>query len=148
MRRLTTLLTVLLLAAHAHAAGLLTPTDESLPPFRITDHLVDVGIRDGVAITEITQVFRNDTKRRLEATYVFPLHEHADLTDFQLSFNGKMVSGKILPAREAAEIYERIVRQIKDPGLIEFIGRRLLQMRVFPVEPGSDTTIKVRYQQI
>ena len=148
MRRFMIALLLLAVAAQAQAAGLLTPTDQTLPPFRITDHLVDVRVRDGLAMTEVTQVFRNDTKRRLEATYVFPLPENADLTDFRLSFNGKMVQGKVLPAEKAAKIYEQIVRRIKDPGLIEFIGRRLLQMRVFPVEPESDTTIKVRYQQI
>jgi len=148
MRQLCTILIALLLAASAQAAGLLAPTDQTLPPLRVTDHLVNVRIRDGVAVTNLTQTFRNDTARRLEATYVFPLPENADLTDFQMSFNGKMVQGKVLPAKEAAKIYEDIVRRIKDPGLIEFIGRRLLKMRIFPIEPNSDTTIQVRYQQI
>jgi Ca-activated chloride channel family protein len=139
---------VLAAASPSRAAGLLAPTDQSLPPLRVTDHLVDVSIRDGIAITNVTQKFRNDTKRRLEATYVFPLPENADLTDFQMSFNGRMAKGRVLPAEEAARIYESIVRQAKDPGLIEFIGRRLLQMRVFPIEPDSTTTIKVRYQQV
>jgi len=148
MRHLCAILIALLLATGARAAGLLAPTDQTLPPLRVTDHLVNVQIRDGVAVTNLTQTFRNDSPRRLEATYVFPLPENADLTDFQMSFNGKMVQGKVLPAKEAAKIYEDIVRRIKDPGLIEFIGRRLLQMRIFPIEPNSDTTIQVRYQQI
>lgn len=148
MRHLFAILIAFLLGSTASAAGLLAPTDETLPPLRVTDHLVNVQIRDGVAVTRLKQTFRNDTERRLEATYVFPLPENADLTDFQMSFNGKMVQGKVLPAAEAARIYEQIVRRIKDPGLIEFIGRRLLQMKVFPIEPKSDTTIQVRYQQI
>jgi Ca-activated chloride channel family protein len=139
---------VLLLSANAQAAGLLAPTDQTLPPLRVTDHLVDVEIHDQVALTSITQTFHNDTNRRLEATYIFPLPENADLTNFQMTFNGKMVEGEVLPADKARQIYESIVRRTKDPGLIEFIGRRLLQMRVFPIEPGSDTTIKLRYQQI
>lgn len=139
---------LLVLVSPLRGAGLLAPTDQTLPPLRVTDHLVDVDIHDGVALTTVTQTFRNDTSRRLEATYVFPLPELADLTDFQMSVGGKMVKGKVLPAEEAARIYESIVRQAKDPGLIEFIGRRLLQMRVFPIEPESDTTIQIRYQQI
>jgi len=151
MRQLFTTLSTLvavLLAPLAAGSGLLVPTDENLPPLRITDHLVEVEIRDQVALTTLTQTFRNDTDRRLEATYVFPLPEDADLTDFQMSFNGKMVQGEVLPADKARQMYESIVRQAKDPGLIEFIGRRLLRMRVFPIEPKSDTTIKVDYQQV
>jgi Ca-activated chloride channel family protein len=141
---------LVLLAASvpARAAGLLAPNDRSLPPLRITDHLVDVTVHDQVAITTVRQTFHNDTDRRLEATYVFPLPEEGDLTDFQMSFNGKMAQGRVLPKEEARRIYESIVRQAKDPGLIEFIGRRLLQMRVFPIEPRSDVTVQVRYQQI
>ncbi len=142
------LLAALFVTGNANAAGLLAPTDQSLPPLRVTDHLVDVQIHDRVALTTITQTFHNDTRRRLEATYVFPLPEHADLTDFRMTFNGKFVEGEVLPADEARRIYESIVRRTKDPGLIEFIGRRLLRMRVFPIEPGSDTTIKMSYQQI
>jgi Ca-activated chloride channel family protein len=137
-----------LVTGSARAAGLLAPADQTLPPLRVTDHIVDVSIHDQVALTEVTQTFHNDTGRRLEATYVFPLPENADLTDFQMTFNGKMMKGEVLPAAEARRVYESIVRRTKDPGLIEFIGRRLLQMRVFPIEPGSDTTIKMRYQQI
>ncbi|MHC4347383.1 MAG: VIT domain-containing protein [Planctomycetota bacterium] len=142
------LLAALMITGSARAAGLLAPADETLPPLRVTDHIVDVSIHDQVALTEVTQTFHNDTGRRLEATYVFPLPENADLTDFQMTFNGKLVKGEVLPADEARRVYESIVRRTRDPGLIEFIGRRLLQMRVFPIEPNSDTTIKMRYQQI
>lgn len=148
MQRILSLLVILALAASARASGLLTPTDQTLPPLKVTDHLVSVQIHDQIALTTLTQTFHNSTKRQLEATYVFPLPEDADLTDFQMTFNGKMVKGEILEADQAAQIYESIVRRMKDPGLIEFIGRRLLKMRVFPIEPESDTTIEVRYQQI
>ena len=142
------LLAALFATGSARAAGLLAPTDQTLPPLRVTDHLVDVEIHDRIALTKITQTFHNDTRRRLEATYIFPLPEHADLTNFQMTINGKLVEGEVLPADEARRIYESIVRRTKDPGLIEFIGRRLLRMRVFPIEPGSDTTIQLRYQQV
>ncbi|MHC5022282.1 MAG: VIT domain-containing protein [Planctomycetota bacterium] len=148
MRYLLGIVMVLAFAARAEAAGLLVPDDRNLPPLRITQHRVNVSIEDRIAITDLAQTFHNDTGQRLEATYVFPIPEDADITNFQMTFNGKMVTGRVLPADEARQIYESIVRQSKDPGLIEFIGRRLLQMRVFPIEPESDTTIKLRYQQI
>jgi Ca-activated chloride channel family protein len=152
MRRhlIVSLVALLALAVshRSHAAGLLAPDDRTLPPLRVTEHSVNVTINDQIALTTLNQTFRNDTGRRLEATYVFPLPENADLTDFQMSFNGKMVQGEVLPAEKARAIYESIVRQSRDPGLIEFIGRRLLQMRVFPIEPNSDTKIQVQYQQI
>src|SRR6185503_9569704 len=109
----------------ARAAGLLAPTDPTLPPLRVTEHSVQATIHDQIALTTISQTFHNDTNRQLEGVYVFPLPENAELTNFQMSFNGKMVQGEVLPADQAARTYESIVRQMKDPGLIEFIGRRL-----------------------
>ena len=148
IRSILSVLSVVLFASQATASGLLVPTDENLPPLRITDHLVNVSIHDQVGLTTLTQTFHNDTNRRLEGTYIFPMPEEADLTNFQMTFNGKMVEGEVLPADEARQIYESIVRRQKDPGLIEFIGRRLLRMRVFPIEPKSDTTIQLSYQQV
>ncbi len=130
------------------AAGLLVPTDQSLAPLSVTKHAVDVQIDGLVARTRLIQTFRNHTDRQLEATYVFPIPEGADITGFSMTFAGKMVPGEVLPADEAVQIYEQIVRQARDPGLIEFIGRRLLRMRVFPIEANSDTTIELSYQQI
>lgn len=132
----------------AHAAGLLVPNDQSLPPLRVITHAVDVEIDGLIARTRLVQTFHNASGQRLEATYVFPIPEGADVTGFSMTFAGKMVAGEVLPAEEAALIYEQIVRQARDPGLIEFIGRRLLRMRVFPIEPESDTTIELSYQQI
>ncbi len=147
-QRTLSVLAAMSLASFASAAGILAPTDQTLPPLRVTNHLVDVVVSENIAITKVRQTFRNDTQQRLEATYVFPLPDQADLTDFQMTFNGKMVKGEVLPAELARQIYESIVRQSRDPGLIEFIGRRLLRMRVFPIEPGSDTTIQMQYQQV
>jgi len=136
------------MACRTFAAGLILPNDESVPPLEITEHIVDVTIRDGVAITTVTQTFHNNTSQRLEGRYVFPLPENADLTEFQMTMNGEMKKGEVLEAEKARRIYESIVRRTRDPGLIEFIGTRLLQMRVFPIEPERDTTVKVKYQQI
>jgi len=129
-------------------AGLLIPTEGNTSDLRIVDHHVGVRIADQLAYTTVNQVFENMTDRRLEGTYIFPIPNGADITDFQMTFNGKMVQGEVLPADEARKIYESIVRRERDPGLIEFIGRRLLRARVFPIEPKSKTEIQISYQQI
>src|SRR5438046_982513 len=64
------LIAMIVLAARGNdtdAAGLLAPTDLTLPPLRVTEHLVDVAIHDQIALTKLSQTFHNDTTRRLEA---------------------------------------------------------------------------------
>ena len=59
------------------AAGLLTPSDGSLPALEIRDHHVVVVIEDGYAITTVEQVFINPHDRDLEAQYSFPVPDHS-----------------------------------------------------------------------
>lgn len=127
------------------AAGMLIPEDRHLPPLAIQSHRVDVEVEAGVAKTHVTEVFVNHTNRRLEATFLFPLPREAALTDFALYVNGKRQSGEVMPAERAREIYEDIVRRMRDPGLLEYMGSGLIRMRVFPVEPGKTTRVEVSY---
>jgi len=98
-----------------------------------------------VATTSLTEVFVNNSDRRLEATYMLPLPAGAAITDFALYVNGKRQSGEIVEADKARELYEDIVRRIRDPALLEYMGRRMLRMRVFPIEPKSTRRIDVTY---
>ena len=129
----------------AGATGILLPKDESLPPLAIKSHRVDVRVKDGVATTSVTQVFLNSTKRQLEGTYVFPIPADAALADFAMYINGKRQSGRIVEADKARQVYEDIVRRMRDPGLLEYMDARLLRMRVFPIEPESTQKVELTY---
>ncbi|MFP4027781.1 MAG: VIT and vWA domain-containing protein [Candidatus Brocadiia bacterium] len=127
------------------ATGLMIPKKENLPPLGIKSHRVRVEVKDGVATTELTEVFLNSTKRRLEATYIFPVPADAALTDFAMYINGKRKSGEVVEASKARRIYQNIVRRMRDPGLLEYMGRRLLKLRVYPIQPESTQKIQVQY---
>jgi len=146
-RRLVVLGAVAIVVAcrGAGASGLLLPKDEHLPPLGIKSHRVAAQVRDGVATTMLTEVFVNNTDRRLEATYVFPVPREAALTDFAMYINGKRQGGEIVEAHKARQIYEEIVRRMRDPGLLEYMDSRLLKMRVFPIEPKTTQKIEVSY---
>jgi len=127
------------------ASGIMVPEDRTLPPLGIKSHRVDVRIEGNVATTHLSQVFLNSTDRRLEATYIFPLPQEAALTDFAMFINGKRQSGEVVEADRARQIYQDIVRRLRDPGLLEYIDSGLLRMRVFPIEPRSETKVEVTY---
>ncbi len=109
---------------------------------------VDVSIVDGVSRTTIEQVFHNSAPRQLEGTYLFPIPEGASISNFTMMIGGVEVKGEILPKDEAARKYHDIVRRMRDPGLLEYIGKDLFQARVYPIPPHGDVAIKVHYQQV
>jgi Ca-activated chloride channel homolog len=115
------------------ADGLLVPTDRTLPPLRLFYQRVDVTIEGQVATTKVEQSYRNTTDCDLEAEYIFPLPAGASVRDFSMWVDGKRYEGKAVPARAARQTYEDIVRRLQDPGLLEYIGRDLWKMRIYPV---------------
>src|SRR3989441_11383178 len=133
MRRCVPLLAVLLLGAGtAHGRGLLIPEDKNLPPLAMLNHKVSIAIDDQVAVTKVEQTFRNHTDRPLEATYIFPVPKGASVNKFTMAVNGKEVSGEMLEAAKARQIYTDIVSRTRDPGLLEYMDNNLLRMKVFP----------------
>ena len=119
--------------------------DQSLA---IKYHHVDIQIKDQVATTRVDQVFVNDHPWTAEGTYIFPLPEGAAVSDFVMWVDGKAVHGQILEADEARAIYDDVVRRMKDPALLEYVGRKALKASVFPIPPGEERKIELEYSQI
>lgn len=138
---------VLSMALNGLASGMLIPKDEGVPPLAVKHQRVDIHIKDGVATARIEQVFKNSTDRDLEAVYVFPLPENASIADFAMYINGKRMSGELVEKDKARSIYEDIVRRLKDPGLLEYMGGNLFRISVYPVPKQGDQKIELTYSQ-
>ncbi|MCB9638880.1 MAG: VWA domain-containing protein [Myxococcales bacterium] len=132
----------------AHAQGFLIPTQRSVAPLTLKSHRVMVKITDRAAKTEVTQVFVNHTDQLLEATFLFPLPKEATLSDFVLYINGKPTRGQVLVKERAHAIYSSIVRTMRDPGLIDYLGGNLFRARVFPIPRRGEQKIKISFTQI
>ncbi len=65
-----------------------------------------------------------------------------------MEIGGKMVEAELLPADKARQIYEDIVRKMRDPALLEYAGRDLFKVRIFPIEPHSRKPIKITYSEL
>lgn len=136
-----------LLGPLAFAAGLLQPSDGSLPPLEIKDHQVEVIIEDGYAITTVEQVFHNPHGQDLEARYSFPVPEHASVAELTLWIDGKPVTGEVLEREQAKQVYEEEKAAGRDAGITEKDSYKTFETRVSPVRAGQDTRIRLVYLQ-
>ena len=149
MRRYLPVLAVFLAwAGTVQAHGLLIPEERTLPPLAMLNHKVTITIEDQVAVTHVEQTFRNHTDRKLEATYIFPVPKGANVNKFTMWVNGVEQKGELIEADKARAIYTSFVRRIQDPGLLEYIGNDLLQMKVFPIEPRSDQKVTLSFTAV
>jgi Ca-activated chloride channel family protein len=111
-------------------------------------HHVTVKISGQVARTSIDQEFYNPNNQRLEGTYLFPVPKGAQLDKFVMEIGGKPVEAELLPADKARQIYEDIVRKMKDPALLEYADRDTFKVRIFPIEPTERKHITLSYTQL
>lgn len=97
---------------------------------------------------EITERFVNRGRVAGETDYLLPLPARAVFEDLALSINGEMVTGETMHADRARAIYEEIVRRQRDPALVEWMGQGLLRTRIFPIAPGEEKTVVVRFRAV
>ncbi len=109
---------------------------------------VQVRLEGRVAQVEVSEWFRNDGSRLAEGHYLYPLPGEAVFQGFSLFQGDAELRGEIMAADRAREIYEEIVRRRADPALIELAGHGLLRARVFPIEPGQERKVTLRYTQL
>lgn len=114
---------------------------------KVSTH-VRVNLTDRVLRYEVTETFVNRGGGLGEADYIFPLPRGATFQDLKLSINGELVAGETMSAARARGIYEEIVRQQRDPALVEWMGYGMLRARIFPIAPGEEKKVVVRFQMV
>jgi Ca-activated chloride channel family protein len=124
------------------------PRPHRFAPLEVNYVKVHTRITDQVAVTAVDQEFYNPNAARLEGTFVFPIPKGAHIDKFTMEIDGKQVEAELLSADKARRIYEDIVRKLKDPALLEYAGRDVFKVRIFPIEPNSKKRITLSYTEL
>ncbi|MFM9966610.1 MAG: VIT and vWA domain-containing protein [Planctomycetaceae bacterium] len=127
------------------------PPPRPAPPlsaYKVRSVDMNVSVKDQIATVQLSQVFQNVSSQVLEAQLLFPMPENAAVSQLTLLVDGKELTGKLMKKEEARAIYESIVRQRRDPALLEYLGQGLFQTSVFPVPPQAERKVEIRYQQL
>ena len=133
------------LSAQDRAPVLIAEMDGNQVPMMLIKVDTKVRIAGRLAETSLTMSFLNENNRELSGTLYFPLPEEATVSGYALDINGKMIDGVIVSKAEGRRIFEKIVRQRTDPGLIEWARGNTFKTRVFPIPPQGRRIIKVVY---
>ena len=109
---------------------------------------VQVAVSGRVARVTVEEWFRNTGPIMGEGSYVYPLPGEAVFSEYSLWQGDQELKGEMMDATQARSIYEAIVRQKRDPALIELAGHGMIRARVFPIGPGETRKITLRYIQV
>jgi Ca-activated chloride channel family protein len=129
------------------AAGLLIADGGFGGRLEIREQAVHVTINNGIAVTDVTQVFLNKENRIVEALYTFPVPKGASVSNFSMIINGKEMVGEVVEKERARQIYNSYKQTKRDPGLLEQVDFKRFEMRIFPIPAGAEQHVRVTYCQ-
>jgi tetratricopeptide (TPR) repeat protein len=116
-------------------------------PLRMDELEIDVKVVANLAVTTMTMNFHNDLDRVLEGRLNFPLGEGQTVSRFAMTVNGKLREGVVVEKAKGRQVFENIVRQGIDPGLLEWTKGNVFKARVYPIPAKGDKKIVIAYEQ-
>jgi tetratricopeptide (TPR) repeat protein len=116
-------------------------------PLRLFSLSIDVKVVANLATTTMSMTFYNDLSRILEGELYFPLGEGQTVSRFAMDVNGKLREGVVVEKAKGRQVFESIVRQGIDPGLLEWTKGNKFKSRVYPIPPKGYKKIVIAYEQ-
>ncbi len=121
------------------------PPEVQAQPIEVRDVDIRAAVNGVHAETTMTITFYNPNPRILEGELYFPLPTDATVSGYALDINGVLVDGVIVEKEKARVVFEELVRQGVDPGLVEQSAGNVFKTRVYPLPANGTRQIRVKY---
>ncbi len=109
---------------------------------------VEARIAGVIADVTITQHYKNEGQRPIEARYVFPGSTRAAVHAMQVRLGGRVLNAKIEEKQRARIQHETAKREGKTSALLEQERPNVFQMNVANILPGDDILVELRYTEL
>jgi Ca-activated chloride channel family protein len=122
--------------------------DSDVESFPLLETKADVNIAGVIAEIELTQVYKNDGKKTIEAVYVFPLGTKSAIHAMRMKIGERIIDADIEETEKAKQIYEDAKDQGKVASLLEQKRPNVFQMKVANIMPGDEVKVIVKYTEM
>lgn len=116
-------------------------------PLGLDDLKVEVKVVGNMATTTFEMTFYNDLDRVLEGELYFPLGEGKTVSRFALDLDGKLREGVVVEKAKGRKVFESVIRQNIDPGLLEWTKGNNFKARVYPIPAKGTKKLVFAYEQ-
>jgi len=107
-----------------------------------------VRISGVIADVLVTQHYRNEGKKPIEAIYVFPASTRAAVYGMRMTIGKRVIEAKIKRRDEARRDYEQARDQGRSASLLEQQRPNVFQMNVANIMPGDVIKVEMRYTEL
>ena len=121
------------------------PATDALP---LKSTAAAVKIAGKVADVTVTQVYRNEGKKALEAVYVFPASTRAAVHALRMTVGERVIEADIMERQKARETYEDAKKAGQTTTLLEQQRPNVFQMNVANILPGDEVKVELKYLEL
>lgn len=122
--------------------------DPGLDQLPLKSTRVDVRISGVIADVTVTQHYRNEGQRPIEARYVFPGSTRAAVHAMNVRLADRLITAQIREKQQARVAYEQARTEGKTAALLEQHLPNVFQMNVANILPGDDVKVELRYTEL
>ncbi len=123
-------------------------SDASTDRLPLKSTRVDVRIAGVIADVTVTQHYRNEGQRAIEARYVFPGSTRSAVYAMNVRLGDRLLTAKIREKQQARIEYETAKQEGKTTALLEQHRPNVFEMNVANILPGDDVAVELRYTEL
>jgi Ca-activated chloride channel family protein len=109
---------------------------------------VDVRIVGVIADVTVTQHYRNEGQRPIEARYIFPGSTQAAVYAMSVRLGDRLLTARVKEKQQARIEYQAAKKEGKTSALLEQNRPNVFQMNVANILPGDDVAVELRYTEL
>ncbi|WP_287280595.1 VIT domain-containing protein [Treponema sp.] len=122
------------------------PDSKTEGTVRLKELSAEAEVYADIAVTKLDMIIENTTASILEGEIEFPLGENESVTGYALDIDGRMRNGVVVEKEKGRQIFEAVVRQGIDPGLVEKTAGNNFKTRVYPIPANGVRHLQITYQ--
>ena len=121
------------------------PAVDRLP---LASTTVEANIAGVIADVRVTQRYKNEGQRAIEARYVFPGSTRAAVQGLRMRVGDRLVVAQIREKKQARAEYEAARQEGKTASLLEQHRPNVFQMNLANILPGDEIEVELRYTEL
>ncbi|MEP6947091.1 MAG: VIT domain-containing protein [Acidobacteriota bacterium] len=151
---------IIAIAAVSYSAFGQADADKTLSPYFFVngdpavDHLplkdtrVEIAVTGVIADVKVTQTYRNEGSRPINATYMFPASTRAAVYGMKMRIGNQVIVAKIKEREEAKQDFEAAKKEGKSASLLEESRPNVFSMKLANIMPQEQVEIELRYTEL
>ncbi|RZL91467.1 MAG: VWA domain-containing protein [Variovorax sp.] len=109
---------------------------------------VNVRVSGVIADVTVTQTYRNEGQRAIEAKYVFPGSTRAAVSGLNVRLADRLITAQIREKQQAKIEYDTARKEGKTAALLEQHLPNVFQMNVANILPNDEVKVELRYTEL